>query len=414
MTEPSSCLGCGADLNPALVFVDLGAQPLANSLLSRDQLREPEVHYPLRPVICDECLLVQLPTTPAREELFTPDYPFYSGQSQTWVRHCDDYATMAVERFGLDHDSRVLEIGSNDGTLLSAFRDRQIPALGVEPCEQVAMTALSAGLATLIEWWGEKTAEHLIADLIVCNNVLAHVPDLRDFLAGIRTALKPTGTVTFEVAYLGDMMRDGRFDQVYAEHHCYFTLRSITSALRESGLYIYDVERLPVHGGSIRVYAHTGSREFRRDLSQQCDGLRPSDEQAQALHDLDTYREYAERVAQRKRMRTLYGLRDDYELLDDSDDMRRHNGTERIVAYGASAKAAVVLNYYGWGPETIECVIDTTPAKQGKFMPGCRIPILPPSALRGADIVVNFLHNWPEESEANIRREAPDAEIVYV
>lgn len=412
ITDPE-CRGCGTSLAATDVFCDLGAQPLANALLSADQLNQPEIHYPLRPLVCRNCLLVQLPDVPKPEGIFTDSYPFFSGQSATWLGHCKRFADQAIKRFGLGPTSRVLDIGSNDGSMLRPFRGKGIPCLGVEPSAGVAQHALMEGLPTMIDWWGTETADRLAhtegnptgrswkADLVICTNVLAHVPDLKDFLDGVRAILAPGGVAMFEVPYVGNLIREVQFDQIYAEHHCYFSLKSLDVALERSGLYAFDVEHESIHGGSLRVYARDhhnwsagASVPWMRELLEEGDTRR--------LHDLATYADFAVEPPKAKR-RAL-------------NQLGRYYSGKRVVGYGASAKAAVTLNYFGLGPETIEFVADTTPVKWGKYLPGSHIPIKPPNALEQAkpDVVVLLAWNWAAEAVPKIQAACPDAEIVVL
>lgn len=395
------CRSCGAKLEHP--FCDLGTQPLANGLLSEAQLEAPETHWPLRPLVCAQCLLVQLPDTPPAGEIFTDEYPFYAGQSGAWVEHCDDLALDAIGRFGLGPGARVLELGSNDGTMLRAFTAAEpgIHTLGVEPCRGVAQHALRHGIPTDLAFFSECYARELSAggyqaDLLIATNVLAHVPDLGDFLRGVRTVLADRGVAILEVPDVGCLIAEAQFDQIYAEHHCYFSLHSLEVAVSAAGLRVADVEHLGTHGGSLRVFV------LREDSTRVLKGLVGDALRAEVrdgLTDLKTYTDFAARPP---------GVKIDF--------LRRlsaHYGS--TWGYGASAKAITLLNYCGVGPELIAAVADTTPAKQGRYMPGCRIPIVAPEALaeRAPMYVVNFLWNWREESERNIHELCPDAEILY-
>ena len=406
------CLSCSAPLDPRDVVCDLGAQPLANALLTDPW--SAEVHYPLRPVVCASCLLVQLPVDLDPRTVFTDSYPFRSGASAAWQEHCDRFAMEVAGRLGMTRESSVLEIGSNDGTLISTFGRLGVRVLGVEPCEEVAREALRRGASTLITSWDGQTAAQMRAqdwkfDLVVANNVLAHVPSPLAFLKDAESVLAPDGVLSIEVPYVGDMIRDGGWDQVYAEHRCYFSVASLSKLIENAGMIVFDAERLPVHGGSIRVYARRLGSLDRAGAW----GVLPVDEDAAGLFSIETYRRFAQRPradkmqAWERLMRTVRTVKEYAPLAPGVDPF--------IVGYGASAKAAVTMNWLGWGPEILRFVVDTTPAKHGKYVSGVRVPIVEPEALRGAqpDIVVNFLHNWREESERNILDAAPDAEILY-
>lgn len=401
----NACLSCGHDLAGATVFCDLGHQPLANALLRHDDLDRPEMTYPLRPVVCDACTLVQLPACPHADTIFTDDYPFYSGQSAAWVDHCRAFVSDCINRLGIHRESRILEIGSNDGTLLKAFAAAGIPATGVEPCEEVARYALRSGAASYITPWGMELALHLAsdgwrADLVVADNVLAHVEDLRGFLRATAHILAPGGTAVFEVPYVADMIRDGAYDQVYAEHRCYFSLRSISRALSAAGLLVWGVRALDVHGGSLRVYARPEAGQA--PGCDRPDDVRPSDEIAAGLREMDTYLAFAQRPVASKQQA----------MWEMSQVLRSHE-RPRVAGYGASAKATVTLNWLGWGPEVVPFTVDTTPAKQGLYLPGVHVPVLHPGEVDGADVVLNFLWNWREQSERNIRMLWPDVQIIY-
>jgi len=312
-----TCRNCQAELTR--VFVDLGTSPLSNAYVRTDQLDEPEPHYPLRPYICEECLLVQLPVFQTPEQIFG-DYAFFSGQSQTWVKHCDEFATKAVQRF---QPERVLEIASNDGTMLRAFHRWDVTVCGVEPARNVARQALLEGLPTIDRFFTSELADELVAggyqaDMIVANNVLAHVPDLDDFLNGIKTVLAPDGVVSIEVPSLVNLIEHNQFDTIYHEHFSYFTLNTLSDALQRRGLHAFQSEALPVHGGSWRVYAgHPG--KFQVGVGETgCT--------------LDYHHAYADKPAQLKQ-RML-------ELLT----ALRHEG-KRIAGYGAPAKATTFLSY---------------------------------------------------------------------
>jgi SAM-dependent methyltransferase len=352
-----------------------------------DQLDEPEPHFPLRPYICDECLLVQLPVFESPDRIFS-DYDFFSGQSETWKQHCYEFAVMVGKRF-LDRDSKILELASNDGTLLHALREDGWIATGVEPAKNVARHALLNGIPTIDRFFGQELAREMAgsgyqADLIVANNVLAHVPDLDDFVGGIKTILAPNGVVSIEVPDLVRTVEGNQFDQIYHEHFSYFTLHTLANTLRRRELHVVETESLTVHGGSWRIYATHPQ------------GLAPAFEHDSPTRTLDWHLAYAERPAQLKQrmLETLTSL--------------RHEG-KRIAGYGAPAKATTFLSYCGIGPETIEFIVDSTPSKQGKYLPGARIQILHPDALveRKPDVILILPWNWQDEIHKKIERDCP-------
>lgn len=400
------CRGCGSSLFTQDVFCDLGYQPMANALLTYKQLDQPEIRYPTRALVCRRCLLVQLPHTPPPGDLFPGGYPFYSGSSAGWLVHCKRYADMIVERLKLGPTSRVIEIGSNDGTMLRRFRRLGIPAVGIEPSALLAEHAQMEGLATIQAFWSDRFACELLdhhhadggrADLVIANNVLAHVPDLTDFLDGVQTILAPGGTATFEVPYIANLIHDGTFDQVYAEHHSYFSIRSLTEALNRSGLRLDDIEIIETHGGSLRAFVQSGSQS---DGSSTKLSVARDWEHEAGLHRSNIYLDFASRAPAIKRLATSMLA----------------NLKGRVVGYGASAKATTILNYLGVGTERIEFVADVTLAKQMKYLPGVRIPVGSEEALRSVqpDVVINFCWNWREESEARIHRLCPDAHVTYL
>lgn len=397
-----SCRHCGASLT--LTFADLGVQPLANVLIRPSHALEPETFYSLTPMVCRWCSLVQLPNLAARGDLFD-DYPYFSGQSHGWVRHCAVYARTMISLYG---PRTVLEVGSNDGTLLLEFLCRGVDAIGVEPARNVAEVARQLGAFTDGGYWGRS---HPLAngkrfDLVVANNVLAHVPDFDDFIGGITQALAPEGVVTFEFPHLASLIKGREWDTIYHEHHSYLSGNSTVRILGERGLRVFHVELLSTHGGSLRIYAchHTakhktgaGVPHFQRWET----GLR-SDGTLRCQRSLDNPNHLADFaiVPPADRERALRFLLD--------EDL----GT--IAAYGAPAKGMVWLNYLGLDRDMIPLIVDSTPAKQGKLAPGCRIPIEHPDMLSELrpDTILILPWNWELEIRAKILRDCPWAPRV--
>ena len=364
----AGCRHCGAVLGAPVL--DLGASPLCQSIRRQDQADQPETYYPLRVFFCPECQLVQLSQFVQPEEIFC-HYPYFSSYSDSWVRHAKRYAEMAMQRFGLNASSQVVEIASNDGYLLQHFVKRGVPVLGIEPAANVAEAAREKGVPTLVRFFGEETASEVVAegkqaDLIVANNVLAHVPDLNGFVAGLAILLKPGGVLTIEFPHLMRLLEENQFDTIYHEHFCYFSLATASRVLAAHGLQVFDVEELASHGGSLRLFVcHAGSQarpvvaEVKRVLAE---------EQAAGLERRETYENFAEQVKEIKRG-----------LLEFLIDARRAG--KQVVGYGAPGKAVTLLNYCGIGCDFLDYTVDRSPHKQGLVLPGTGIPIHGPERI---------------------------------
>jgi SAM-dependent methyltransferase len=358
-----TCRSCGAPLEH--VFADLGSSPLANSYLRAEDLPKPEPFYPLTVYVCVGCFLVQLPESASPEEIFG-DYAYFSSISESWLRHARAYVESISERLGLGGESRVIEIASNDGYLLQYFLERGVPALGVEPAGNVAAAAVERGIPTRVAFFGTETAEALVAeglaaDLVLGNNVLAHVPDLNDFVEGVRVLLKPDGTATFEFPHLLRLVEETEFDTIYHEHFSYFSLLAVQRVFAAHGLEVVDVEELPTHGGSLRLYV-------RHEGTQEPDG-RVEDllarERESGLDGLERYAAFEQQVRAAKR-----------DLLEFLIAARRDGA--HVAAYGAAAKGNTLLNYCGIRADLLDYVVDRSPHKQGLFLPGTRLPIHAP------------------------------------
>jgi SAM-dependent methyltransferase len=361
------CRGCGAPLERT--FVDLGAQPLANSFLEPDDLNRMEPFYPLHVRVCEACRLVQLPEVESPESIFG-DYAYFSSFSDAWLRHAEAYVALMVDRLGLGPHSHVVEIASNDGYLLQYVVGRGIPALGIEPAANVARVAEEKGVPTMVAFFGAETARRMVAqglgaDLIAGNNVLAHVPDLHDFVEGLSIALRPGGTVTLEFPHLLRLIEERQFDTIYHEHFSYLSLHSAEPVFAAHGLSVVDVDRLPTHGGSLRLYLRHAGEGAPEDAAVAA--LRQEEEDA-GLGELETYTGFAAVVAEVKR-----------DLLDFLIQAAREG--RRVVGYGAPAKGNTLLNYCGVGTDLLEYTVDRSPHKQGRFLPGTRIPILAPERI---------------------------------
>jgi SAM-dependent methyltransferase len=381
----TSCRFCGAPVDA--VFADLGMSPLANSYLPPERANSMEPFYPLRALVCASCFLVQLEEFETPEQIFS-DYAYFSSYSSSWLEHSRRYAEQMVERLGLGAESHVVEIASNDGYLLQFFHDRQIPVLGIEPAANVAKVALQKGIPTLVEFFGRETASSLAeesaADLLLGNNVLAHVPDLNDFLGGMKILLKQGGVITMEFPHLLRLVEGNQWDTIYHEHFSYFSFLTVSRVFQAHGLRLYDVEELPTHGGSLRIYgcheedAAKVESDAARELAER--------ERAAGYEQLQTYLGYGKRVEADKRqiLSFLIGLKE--------------QGLS-VVGYGAPAKGNTLLNYCGVGPDFIDYTCDLNPHKQLHFLPGSHIPIRSPEAIREErpDVVLILPWNLKDE-----------------
>lgn len=369
MSQGPYCRFCGAPLREN--FVDLGMSPLCQTHIAPSQLNDPEPFYPLHAFVCTGCWLVQLEEYVRPEDIFG-DYDYFSSFSDSWLDHARRYVDMAAERFNLGRRSLVVEIASNDGYLLRNFVRRDIPVLGIEPAANVARIAEQNGVRTLVEFHGEGTAKttrerYGQADLIVGNNVLAHVPDINDFIRGLKVLLKPEGVVTMEFPHLVNLMRENQFDTIYHEHFSYLSLYTVERMFAHHGLTIFDVDEIPTHGGSLRIYArHAEAAE--PAVADAVQGLLQR-EMEFGIDSLDTYRRFEDQVKETKR-----------NILQFLIDAKREGKT--VIGYGAPGKGNTLLNYCGIRTDFLDYTVDRSPQKQGKYTPGTRIPILDPSVIR--------------------------------
>lgn len=356
------CRSCSAPLSE--VVADLGVLPLSNAYVHPDRLLEPELFYPLVAYVCGRCFLVQVASveTPAH---FFSDYAYFSSYSDEWLAHARDYSIAIRERLRLSAESQVIEIASNDGYLLQYFRDAGIPVLGIEPAVNVGAAAREKGIETLTKFFGTATAAEIAgrADLLIANNVLAHVPNLNDFVEGMRIALAPGGTITIEFPHLLQIMRHSQFDTMYHEHYSYLSLLAVRRVLAAHGLDVVDVAELPTHGGSLRVYARHAGAEIAESVEAILD-----DERHSGLDRVETYRRFEDgvRACKRALLQFLIAARDE---------------GKRVAGYGAPAKASTLLNYCGVRTDFIEYTVDRSPHKQGLYLPGARIPIFGPEKI---------------------------------
>lgn len=370
------------------VFLDLGFAPPSNAYLSAADLLAPELYFPLKLFVCHRCWLVQTEDYAQADELFRADYAYFSSISQSWLEHAARYVRMISARLALGKDSLVMEVAANDGYLLKNFVGAGIPCLGIEPTAGTADAAESLGIPILREFFGTRLALYLAAqgkraDLIIGNNVYAHVPDINDFTAGLKAALKDSGTITLEFPHLMRLLENTQFDTVYHEHFSYLSLYTVSRIFAEAGLRVWDVEELPTHGGSLRIYGCHAEDE--RNTTAAVANLLEEEDQA-GLRDLETYRAFQPRADR---------VKDD--LLAFLIAQKRAG--KSVAAYGAAAKGNTLLNYAGIRPDLLPYVCDAAPSKQGKFLPGSHIPILPPAALkeRRPDIVLILPWNIADE-----------------
>lgn len=393
MSATSACRGCTAERLEAVL--SLGATPLANALLTREQLDEPEATYPLDLVFCPACSLLQITETVPSEVLFT-DYPYFSSVSDTMLAHAEALAARMVADRGLDGGSRVLEVASNDGYLLRNYVARGVPVLGIEPAANVAAVAEEEqGVPTLRAFFDADLARELAArgkrgDVIHAHNVLAHVAAPDDLLRGIERLLKPGGVAVIEVPYVRDMIENVEFDTIYHEHHCYFSATSLQALFDRAGLAYLDVERVPIHGGSLRVFA--GRRDEVGAPTAEVAALL-DEERALGIDQAAYYADFALRVdALRRQVRRLL--------------VELHDQGKRIGAYGASAKGSTLLNYFGIGRDRLEFVADRSPVKQGRYTPGTHLEIVPPERLLEAMPDYVLLLTWNFRDEILAQQEA--------
>ena len=368
-THVPACRFCGRSLTHT--FVDLGTTPLCQRHITPAEFNGAEPTWPLHAYVCDGCFLVQVSHEVKPEVLFSNEYAYFSSYSDSWLKHASDYVEMAVARFGLGKFSRVVELASNDGYLLQYFVKRGIPVLGIEPTANTAAVAIAKGIPTVGKFFGVNTAREVAsdgrADLLLGNNVLAHVPDLNDFVAGMKILLAERGTITMEFPHLMRLIDQNQFDTIYHEHFSYFSLLAVEKVFARHGLTIFDVEELPTHGGSLRIFArHAG--DSGSAVQSRVHELRKRELDAGG-GSLRFYGQFTERVKETKR-----------KLLEFLIEAKRSNKT--IVGYGAPGKGNTLLNYCGIRTDFLDYTVDRSPHKQGNFLPGSRIPIYGPQKIR--------------------------------
>lgn len=362
-----SCRFCGEELST--IFVDLGISPLANSYV--ESVSQKEIMYPLRTYVCEYCFLVQVEDFETPEHIFS-EYAYFSSYSDSWLNHCRNYVEHMIDKFQYSSDTNVVEIASNDGYLLQYFKEKGISVLGIEPAANVAKSAIEKGIDTVVDFFGTQLANALkekgkTADLLLGNNVLAHVPDLNDFVKGMKVLLNPQGTITMEFPHLLQLIEHNQFDTIYHEHFSYFSFTTVCKLFAQHKLSIYDVEQLETHGGSIRIYAkHSENRDF--SIGQAVQALLEQ-EASLGMGKIDIYKSFSDKAVELKRR--IMGL-----LIE-----LKNNGNT-IVGYGAPAKGNTLINYCGIDQDYLDYTVDRSLYKQGTFLPGSRIPVYSPDMLK--------------------------------
>jgi len=376
----SCCRHCGSPLEHTVI--DLGHQPPSNAYLTPEQLAEPEITYPLKVFVCGQCWLVQLPAHASAEQLFTADYAYFSSTSSSWCAHSERFVAAAVERLELGYASQVVELASNDGYLLQYVQQRGIPCLGIEPTHATAEAARALGIPTIERFFGVALAEGLVdegkaADLVVANNVLAHVPDINDFVAGIARLLKPAGRASIEFPHLLRLLEGDQFDTIYHEHYSYLSLRVLQRIAKLARLEVVDVEEFSTHGGSLRVWlAPQGVA-----AATEAVGRVLAAEASAGLESLEAYQGFQQRAEAAK-----------YDLLEFLLQARREG--KRVLGYGAAAKGNTLLNYAGIRADLLPAVADRAASKQGKMLPGSHIPVISPEQLEAESLDALLVFPW--------------------
>jgi len=386
MNKISKCRFCNAELSK--IFVDLGKTPLANSFLNENNVNKDETIYPLRAFVCEKCFLVQLEEYEKPQNIFS-DYAYFSSYSETWLDHAKDYVKMMLKRFKINQKSQVVEIASNDGYLLQYFKKKGSHILGIEPATNVAKVAKKKGIPTLVEFFGTATAKRLVekgmqADLIVGNNVLAHVPNLNDFVKGLQILLKPNGIITMEFPHLLKLIQYNQFDTIYHEHFSYFSLLTVQKIFSFHGMTIFDVEELTTHGGSLRIFAKH-EENATHPIDKKVKTIIKNEEEF-GLGSISTYESFSDRAKNVKK-----------NLLDFITTKKKEG--KMIVCYGAPAKGNTLLNYCGINSAYINYTVDRSPHKQGLYLPGTHIPIKNPEKIRETkpDFILILPWNLKEE-----------------
>ena len=387
-----NCRFCNTKLNK--VFVDLGESPPSNSFLSEDQINIVEPKFPLKVLVCEKCFLVQVDEYKKATEIFSNEYAYFSSFSTSWLAHSKKYVDMMIGRFGFNQQSKVIEIASNDGYLLQYFKEQNIPVLGIEPTANTAKAAAQKGIETVVDFFGvrlakELAAKNIKADLLLGNNVLAHVPDIVDFVAGMKILLKENGIITMEFPHLMQLVDNNQFDTIYHEHFSYLSFHTVKQIFESQGLQLFDVEEIPTHGGSLRIYA-THKENTQQNISENVNNLLQK-EYSKGINALDYYNNFQQKALKVK--------------LDISDFLiKQKRDNKKIAAYGAAAKGNTLLNYCGIKSDLINFVVDANPHKQSKFLPASHIPVMNEDELKKAkpDYVIILPWNLKTEITAQL------------
>ena len=386
------CRFCSNELTH--IFADLGNAPPSNSFLTQEQLNEPEVFYPLKLFVCERCFLVQVDEYKKSDEIFNHDYAYFSSYSKTWLDNAREYVRSMTERFPLNRESMIIEIASNDGYLLQYFKERGFNVLGIEPAENTAHIAKAKGIDTIEDFFGETLALNLVkkqikADLLIGNNVLAHVPRIHDFVKGLKILLKDDGIITMEFPHLMQLIGHNQFDTIYHEHFSYFSFMTVRSIFESNKLIIFDVDELTTHGGSLRIYArHEGDK--RRTISKNVDSLLDK-EYSIGMNKMDFYLNFQDRINKVKNEFVGFLI-------------KQNQRGKKVVAYGAAAKGNTLLNYCGIKSDLIRFVVDASPHKQGKLLPASHIPVVDESRIKEfkPDYVIILPWNIKDEIMAQL------------
>ncbi len=358
------CRFCKAELEH--VFIDLFNSPASNSFLTKDQLNEPEVFYPLKVYTCSSCFLVQVDEYKKSDAIFNSEYVYYSSYSTSWLAHAKQYVELTTKRFGLDENSKVIEVASNDGYLLQYFKEKNIPVLGIEPTANTAKVAEEKGIESVVDFFGVRLAETLTAkeikaDLLLGNNVLAHVPDISDFVGGMKIILKPGGAITMEFPHLMQLVENNQFDTIYHEHFSYLSFHTVNQIFEKQGLELFDVDELPTHGGSLRIYAKH-KEDNSKSTSKNVEALLKKEENKGMLN-LSYYNNFQQKALTIKLAFTEFLI-------------QQKKAGKKVAAYGAAAKGNTLLNYCGIKNDLIDFVVDANPHKQNKSLPASHIPVV--------------------------------------